>query len=168
MSTSVRIFPDTYVDSVAQLTALRAMREVDGVEWASAGMMTPANAETLRGQGVEASAIDGVGPNDFFVIVKADDDAVARDALAGAERAVFAVRPEAGEEQQEPAPRSVADAVNRHPDTNVAVVSVPGDYAAWPSYQALSSGLHVLLFSDNVPVAKEIRSRTSRGREACS
>lgn len=157
MSTSVRIFPDTYVDSVAQLTALRAMREVDGVEWASAGMMTPANAETLRGQGVEASAIDGAGPNDFFVIVKADDDAVARDALAGAERAVFAVRPEAGEEQQEPAPRSVADAVNRHPDTNVAVISVPGEYAALLSYQALTSGLHVLLFSDNVPLAKEIR-----------
>jgi FdrA protein len=42
------------------------------------------------------------------------------------------------------------------PDSNVAVISVPGDYAALAAYQALSSDLHVLLFSDNVPPEKEI------------
>ena len=42
------------------------------------------------------------------------------------------------------------------PDFNVAVISVPGDYAALAAVQALSADLHVLLFSDNVPVAKEI------------
>jgi FdrA protein len=157
VSTTVRIFADTYVDSVAQLAALRAAREVDGVDWATAGMMTPANAETLAGEGVAASAIDGVGPNDFFVIVRADDDAVAREALEGAERAVFAARPQDEGEQPEAAPRSVEGAVRRDPEANVAVISVPGEYAALPTYQALQSGLHVLLFSDNVPLAKELR-----------
>lgn len=157
MSTSVRIFPDTYVDSVAQLAALRAMREVDDVDWASAGMMTPANTETLLGLGVDASMLDGAGPNDFYVVVRAGDDEVAREALTAAERAVFAVRPTVEGEPQEPAPRSVRDAVHRLPEANVAVISVAGEYASLPTYQALTSGLHVLLFSDNVPAAKEIR-----------
>lgn len=157
MSTSVKVFPDTYVDSVAQLGAVRAMREVDGVDWASAGMLTPANAETLRGEGVERSAIDGTGSNDFFVVVRAVGDDVVREALAAAERAVFAVRPAAGGQPEVAAPRSVHGAVTRHPEANVAVISVPGEYAALPTYQALTSGLHVLLFSDNVPLAKEIR-----------
>ena len=53
------------------------------------------------------------------------------------------------------------------PGSNVAVISVPGDYAALAAYQALSADLHVLLFSDNVPVDKEVALKDhalSRGR----
>ena len=38
----------------------------------------------------------------------------------------------------------------------MALVSVPGDYAALEAHKALTAGLHVLLFSDNVSVADEI------------
>ena len=153
MSTAVKVFPGTYVDSVEQLGAVRAMREVDGVDWASAGMMTPANADTLRGEGVETSAIDGAGSNDFFVVVRAVSDAVAREALTTAERAVFSTKAAAEGRPETVAPRSVREALQRQPGTNVAVISVPGEYAVLPAYQALTSGLHVLLFSDNVPLA---------------
>ena len=53
MNVAIKVFPDTYVDSVAQLGAIRAMREVDGVDWASAAMGTPANVEILRERGVD-------------------------------------------------------------------------------------------------------------------
>jgi FdrA protein len=59
------------------------------------------------------------------------------------------------------------DAVRAQPASNVAVISLPGDYAALAAYQALSTDLHVLLFSDNVPVAKEVALKDhalSRGR----
>ena len=36
------------------------------------------------------------------------------------------------------------------------MVSVPGEYAALAAHQALGQDLHVLLFSDNVPVAAEV------------
>jgi FdrA protein len=42
------------------------------------------------------------------------------------------------------------------PDSNVAVISVPGDYAALETHKALSAGLQVLLFSDNVSVDDEV------------
>ena len=43
MTKTLRLFPDTYVDSVVQLAGTRAMRDVDGVDWAAAAMATPAN-----------------------------------------------------------------------------------------------------------------------------
>src|SRR6185437_11300169 len=46
--------------------------------------------------------------------------------------------------------------VRELPDTNVAVISVPGEYAALEAHEALSAGLDVLLFSDNVSVDDEI------------
>src|SRR5207245_9175781 len=39
---------------------------------------------------------------------------------------------------------------------NLAIVSVPGPYAALEAHKALSAGLHVLLFSDNVALDDEV------------
>jgi len=39
---------------------------------------------------------------------------------------------------------------------NLALVSVPGDFAAAEARKALRAGLHVMLFSDNVPLAEEV------------
>jgi len=37
VTVAITLFPDMYVDSVVQLRCIRAMRELDGVAWASAG-----------------------------------------------------------------------------------------------------------------------------------
>jgi FdrA protein len=155
VNAAIKVFQDTYVDSVAQLGAIRAMRDVDGVEWASAAMGTPVNLETLRDRGVDPAEIADAGSNDFFVVVTAASEDVAGEALSAGERAVFAARSR-GDDQVQAKPRSVRQAVERQPDANVAVISVPGEYAVLAAFQALTQGLHVLLFSDNVPVEKEI------------
>ena len=50
---------------------------------------------------------------------------------------------------------SLALGVARAPDADLALISVPGDYAAAEAMKALSLGLHVMLFSDNVSIAEE-------------
>ena len=164
MSISFKVFKDTYVDSVVQLGGMRAMRALDGVEWASAAMGTPANVATLGEEGVAASELEGVGANDFFIVVRATQEDAAHDALAAGEAASFSARPQT-EGSTRADPRSLREAVTRQPDSNVAVISVPGEYATLAAYQALSQGLHVLLFSDNVPLEKEIALKDyARGR----
>ena len=74
MTNLVRVFRDTYVDSVVQLRGMRAMREVSGVQWASAVMATPANVEALQAEGAEATELSAAGANDFCLAVRADDD----------------------------------------------------------------------------------------------
>jgi FdrA protein len=168
MTVAIKVFPDTYIDSVVQLQGIRAMREIEDVEWASAAMATPANVETLRTEGVDPADVEGVGSNDFFLVARALDEQAAAKALAAGEAAVQSAGPVADVEQQaEAAPRSLRDALRAQRESNVAVVSVPGDYAALAAYQALSAELHVLLFSDNVPLDKEIALKDyalSRGR----
>ena len=88
VTVAIKIFPDTYVDSVVQLRGMRAMREVDGSAWASAGMATPTNLETLRAEGVDPAEVANAGSNDFFLVVRARTDSVAAEALAAGESAV--------------------------------------------------------------------------------
>ena len=157
MKVAIKLFPDTYVDSVVQLRAMRAMRELDDVERASASMATPANVETLLAEGVDASDIDGVGSNDFFIVARAADDEAASRALEVGESAVGSSTTGTDDGAARPAAlRSLPEALRAQSESNVAVISVPGDYAALAAYQALSADLHVLLFSDNVPLEKEI------------
>ena len=52
------------------------------------------------------------------------------------------------------------------PEANLALISVPGAFAAVEARAALSAGLNVILFSDNVSLADEIalkRQATARG-----
>ena len=44
----------------------------------------------------------------------------------------------------------------RDPSLNLALVSVPGDYAAAEALKALQLGMSVMIFSDNVPVESEL------------
>lgn len=152
MTQQVSLHRDTYLDSVVQLSGTRAMRQVEGVAWASAAMATPANLETLAAEGFTAP--EGAGAGDLFLAVRAASDEAAAAALAAGEEAMF--RRTAGPEAQERGARTVRDAVGIAPGSSVAVVSVPGDYAALEAHQALTAGLHVLLFSDNVPVEAEV------------
>jgi FdrA protein len=154
-STGIRRSADTYVDSVRQLAGIRAMREQPGVEWATAAMATPANVETLLDEGFPESELAGVRANDLVLAVRAGDGEAVQAALRAGEQAMFAARP-AGDVGPTAAARTVQEALARTPDRTVAVISVPGAYAALEAHKALSAGLHVLLFSDNVDVAAEI------------
>ena len=161
MNTRVKVFADTYLDSVIQLSGTRRMFDVEGVEWAAAAMATPANVEILLDQGFEKDQLGEVSGNDLFIAVRAPDDTVVEEAIQAGEEALFAARSGGGATgatggAQERQPRSLDEALVLHPGTNVAVVSVPGDYAALEAHKALSAGLHVLLFSDNVSVEDEI------------
>jgi len=152
----VRVVRDTYSDSLRLLAATSVMSDRDGVAWAGAVMATPAGRERLAAEGFGEDAIGAAGAGDLVLAVRADDEETARLALDAGEQAVFAdAAAPAGAEEQAP-PRTVAEATERMPDATVAVISVPGEYAALEAHHALSAGLHVLLFSDNVPLDQEV------------
>jgi FdrA protein len=156
-ATRVRLFRGTYVDSVVQLAGTRAMRAVDGVEWATAAMATPANQDTLTEQGFDPQDWSGGGANDLVMAVRASSDEVAEQAEQAGRAAIFDSRGAGdGSQAAQPEPRTLREAMDRAPGSNLAVISVPGDYAALEAHHALSAGLDVLLFSDNVSLAAEV------------
>jgi FdrA protein len=153
----VLVRPDTYVDSVVLMSTTRAMQDADGVEFASAVMGTKANRQDLRTHGVTADELERAGVNDLVLAVVAGSGEQAEAALGAGERALSGGGPEEEEEETGRAhPRSLREAVEALPGANVALISVPGEYAALEAHKALTAGLHVLLFSDNVPVEDEV------------
>jgi FdrA protein len=161
--------PRTYRDSVALMVLSSALSEASGVVQASAMMATPANVEILQATGLLADEFAGAGPNDLCIAVEAADDASLAAALAEAERLLAAAggarsgRVGRGDQGSGGPggtiswrPRTLRGAVQARPDANVALISVPGEHAGLEARAALLAGLHVFLFSDNVPLEQEI------------
>ena len=149
MSWQVRTLLERYADSVRLMGIARALRDRDGVAACEVVMGTPANLSALAALGANAEA----RPGDVVVAVDGEDglgDAVLAEVerlLAGGGAAVHGAA--------EPArPRTLSGA--RVDGANVALVSVPGEYAPLEAHRALTRGLHVFLFSDHVSVADEV------------
>jgi len=149
------VLHDTYLDSVVQMMGTRAMEQVEGVQWAAAAMATAANLDTLAAEGFDAAAWDGASPGDLLLAVRADSEETTSAAMDAAREVMFAARARRAEAMAS-APRSIGEAVEERPDSSLAIISVPGDYAALEAHHALAAGLDVLLFSDNVSRADEI------------
>jgi FdrA protein len=148
-----------YLDSIVLLTATRVMREVAGIQWATAVMATPANVEGLRREGIDDDRLAGASANDLVLAVRADGPDGAAAALAAGDGALAGPGPAAGPRSSGAARRThrvLDEALASLPDANVAIVSVPGPFAALEAHKALHAGLHVLLFSDNVTVDDEV------------
>ena len=157
-----------YLDSVALMRISAALSAREGVETASLMIGSPSNLEILDDAGLLTEAGRGAGPDDLVVAVRAADEEIldvaldaAQDRLDGAARGNQEGVAAAG---RVPGVRAACDAL---PGANLAIVSVPGPFASREAKRALAAGLHVLVFSDNVPVEEEValkREARARGR----
>ncbi len=143
-----------YHDSVALMEVARALAQRDGVSDAAVVMATEANKSILRQAGLFAPAIETATPNDLVIVVSAATEETAAAALQAAGEQLG--RRQEGAASAEFQPRTLRGAVRSYPAANLALISVAGQYAVTEAWAALHQGLHVLLFSDNVPLADEV------------
>jgi FdrA protein len=145
----------TYHDSIVLMAASARMLAIDGVDAAMAAMATPLNLDVIRRSGLwDDTTLAGAGPHDLVLAARGADPEAAIRAGAGTLEERTPPPATAG---SAPPPRTVRAAARQLAGANLAVVSVPGEHAAWACWDALRAGLHVFCFSDNVPVADEIR-----------
>jgi FdrA protein len=152
-----------YADSVTLLQVSRQVGQATGVREALVGMATELNLELLAGMGFQPPGSES--PNDLFIAVRAEDPDAVAAAADLAERLLTAPhRPAAGAIAEQP-PRTVGSAA-AGAGAGLALISVPGQHAFTEAMDALDAGCDVLVFSDNVSVADEIRLKdaaASRG-----
>ncbi|MXG89651.1 FdrA family protein [Nocardioides flavescens] len=165
MTTHVELRRGAYADSVTLLQVSRTVQGLPGVSAAQVAMATPLNVEVLLGMGFEVP--EEATTNDMVVAVRLDEGGSLDDVLAGVDAALrdSTRRREGGSSEVAP-PRTTAAALRRAPGS-VVVVSVPGENAFVEAVDAVEAGSDVLVFSDNVPVAQEVRLKelaTERGR----
>jgi FdrA protein len=148
-----RVERGRYLDSVALMRVSRSLESLAGVESAALMIGSPSNKALLRGAGLLAREGEAATPNDLIIAVRARDERSGAEAIAQAEALLSRSQVPTGAGTW--AARSLAGALELLPQANLALISVPGDFAAHEARRALERGLHVLLFSDNVPLEDE-------------
>jgi FdrA protein len=146
-----RVERGRYLDSVALMRLSRRLATLPGVEGAALMIGSPSNKDLLRDANLLATEGQAASANDIVIAVRAADEQSARSALASA----F----DSTSEQARPGPfphaKTFAGALDALPGANLALISVPGDFAAQEARKALAAGLHALVFSSGVPLEEE-------------
>ena len=144
-----------YLDSVALMRIALAVRDLDGIEEAGLMQATPENKVILAEARVLASEGKAAAAGDVVIALRARDQASAEAALARA-RSLLDAPKAVGGEAKAWRPRSLHAARLTTPDASLALISVPGAFAAAEARKAIRSGLDAMIFSDNVPLAEEV------------
>jgi len=138
-------------DSVQLLHLSEEAKKIDGVLDAAIVMGTDLNKELLQKQGLLTNIGKEATESDMIIAVKADEEANLGAIINKIENLLTA--PATSKETYY---YSIDSAVQHLPGANLALVSVPGQYAKEVVLPFLEKGIHVHLFSDHVPLEDEI------------
>ena len=150
------VVPRLYRDSVTLMALATALEKLPGISRVGAVMATPGNLSILAASQMLPEGLRTV-PDDLVVVVKGASSEAVDLALAEAVSGLTSATDDTSTGPGTPAPATIAEALASGFEATVATVSVPGAYAPVVVEQALNAGLHVFCFSDNVPLADEIR-----------
>ncbi|GAB1481422.1 acyl-CoA synthetase FdrA [Treponema sp.] len=157
----VLIKKDAYFDSVFLMLLSKQLKETPEVRDAVVAMGTPMNLELLIDTGYSPTDFSDAGPNDLIVAIDCASSSAIEPALKTAETLLSKkVAPCSGGAGKVASPRSLEGALEILDDANLALISLPGVYAAREARKALEKDLHVMLFSDNVSLEDEIALKT--------
>jgi succinyl-CoA synthetase alpha subunit len=102
--------------------------------------------------GIGGDQVEKATANDLIVAIIAEEQAVIHRLISELDTRLLSL----SGPRKPSSYRSIDEAVKANPDTNLAVISVPGEYATREARKALDLGKHVFLFSNNVPLEQEI------------
>ena len=145
-----------YLDSVALMRISRAIAALPGVEEAGLMIGTPANKEILGEAGLLGDDGGKAGPGDLVIALRAKDARRGRGRHGRGAAPAGSAAPRRRRRRRAGSRARCAAAVQQMPDANLALISVPGDFAAAEARKALRRGLDVMIFSDNVPLEQEV------------
>ncbi len=153
MSIMHKVFARLYQDSVSLMQISAQISKLPGITQASVVMGTATNLEQLHDAGLGDNF--NAGPNDLIIALMGEEDACTQALELARQR--LNSKPDEGSNTGARAPDlvSIEMALEKEPDANLALISVPGDYAAAEAIKALQLGMNLMMFSDNVSVAQE-------------
>ena len=135
---------------MALMRVSRRVGALSGVEAAALMIGTPSNKALLRNAGLLSAEGERAEPNDLVIAVRGSGSSKAVDAAL----AMLAEKPAETADLRRAS--SLRRALELEPQANLALISVPGEFAAAEARAALERGLNALVFSDNVPIEDEV------------
>lgn len=145
----------SYHDSVTLMLLTNAISSLEGVTKVSIMMATPANKDIFRQSGLETEELLSATPNDMVIVADVEDEGVMAVLLGEVEAYFSKDASDVSTQKGAASVKSWDKALSKLPDANLAVISIPGAYAALEADRALDEDMNVFMFSDNVTIEDE-------------
>ena len=154
MVARVVVMKGTYRDSVALMKISNVVSTSTGIRNAAVVMATGLNKRLLGDLGFRTDEFEQAGSNDLIIALDAQSEQTLEGGLS---QVGSLLSPKDTSLSRQVHPRTLDSALELLPDANLAVISVPGQFAGREALKALERGLHVFLFSSNVAAEDELR-----------
>lgn len=157
MSIYTKVLKRVYQDSLKLMRVSTEIKSKHGLEQAFAFMGTEINKKTRIPAEMLSQEVSTAGADDLILLVKSDDESSVNEILKEFEVSILANNPSGKDDaKQEVMPVTFEEGAMSMSEPNLAIISVPGTYAAMQAMSALRLGMNVQLFSDNVTIEEEI------------
>ena len=154
MVDTIIVKKNSYYDSVTLMALSGKVKDVPGVSEAVVAMATLMNKELLQSVGLCSNEVTDASESDLILAVRAETEEACRQAVDSV-NGFLTKKPTGASGTAQVRPSSLQAALDFLPEANMAIISVPGRFAAREAEKALKKGLHVMLFSDNVTLTEE-------------
>ncbi|MBQ6756019.1 MAG: FdrA family protein [Oscillospiraceae bacterium] len=151
MSVFFVIQKDRYIDSLETLSETAMLNDQPGIGTGYVGMATEVFKEVTKEIGLSAPEILAAADSDYVIVAEAESEEAFNNA-------VEKLRTESAPVDDEEKPvsfRTSVQAKEHEPRANLCQISVPGEYALEEAKKALNAGMHICVFSNNVPLSDE-------------
>lgn len=155
MNLCVEIRKNTYYDSVALMLINKEIKKMSQVKDVIVGMGTDLNKELAVNLSLSNDLINALTPNDFFVSATSEENNILEMVIEKLDK-LLNTQTDSDDSSFQYKKTTINSAVKSLKGANMAVISLPGQYAAYEAKKALNNNLHVMLFSDNVTIKEEL------------
>jgi FdrA protein len=149
------IKPNMYYDSLLLMRISTQAAKLSGVIDAMVIMGTERNKQFIGNSALLTNEVKAACPNDLVFVVAAETERQADTALDFALQTLAPGRIRRSRETGAPI-RTLNAALERQPDSNLVILSIPGRYVKREGLKALDKELNLFIFSDNVPLEDEV------------
>ena len=150
-----RVRRQTYMDSVALMRLSQTLSDRPGVTAATLMIGSESNKGIVEEAGLLTDDGRNASANDLIIALRAETREAGESALEEASRLLEQPLLGGNASEEDWSPRTLSTALDALSDANLALISVPGEFAGDEARKALHQGLHVMIFSDNVSVEEE-------------
>lgn len=147
---------NSYQDSINLMLLTNSINTLNGVKKCSIMMGTAANKDIFKNSGLLTKEAEATAPSDMIIVVDTDDEKVVNKVLEESDKFLNDLAVKKTKTSIESV-NSLEAALEEMPDANLALFSIPGEYAADEIEKALDKGLNVFSFTDNISLDDEIR-----------
>ncbi|MFA6800554.1 MAG: acyl-CoA synthetase FdrA [Acholeplasmataceae bacterium] len=146
-----KVLKKTYYDSVTLMSVTIAIKKALNLNDLVMFMGTDMNKEMMNSVGLYNQVFDEATPNDLLLGVEMEEEN-----SDWADQVIEQLNNKNKKHESANTIYKTIAQAKEAKDSNLAIISVPGIYAANEAYKALENDMHVMLFSDNVSIEDEI------------